>query len=45
MWDLLVDEIPAGRMERVGVIETRDNYFEYAGSLQDTTKADEVKHA
>jgi 6-pyruvoyltetrahydropterin/6-carboxytetrahydropterin synthase len=45
MWDLLVDEIPAGRLERVGVIETRDNYFEYAGSLQDRTKADEVKHA
>jgi 6-pyruvoyltetrahydropterin/6-carboxytetrahydropterin synthase len=45
MWDLLVDEIPAGRLERVGVIETRDNYFEYAGSLPDTTKADEVKYA
>ena len=32
IWDLLVDRIPGGRLERVGVIETRDNYFEYAGS-------------
>ena len=31
IWDLLVDKIPAGRLAKVGVIETRDNYFEYAG--------------
>jgi 6-pyruvoyltetrahydropterin/6-carboxytetrahydropterin synthase len=31
LWDLLVKEIPEGRLARVGVIETRDNYFEYAG--------------
>ena len=30
IWDLLVDELPAGSLEKVGVIETRDNYFEYA---------------
>lgn len=31
IWDLLVDRIPVGRLEKVGVVETRDNYFEYAG--------------
>jgi len=30
VWDLLVDKLPAGSLEKVGVIETRDNYFEYA---------------
>jgi len=30
IWDLLVDKFPAGTLEKVGVIETRDNYFEYA---------------
>ena len=30
IWDLLVDKLPAGSLEKVGVIETRDNYFEYA---------------
>jgi 6-pyruvoyltetrahydropterin/6-carboxytetrahydropterin synthase len=32
IWDLLVDKLPAGTLEKIGVIETRDNYFEYAGS-------------
>lgn len=32
IWDLLVARVPQGRLEKVGVIETRDNYFEYAGS-------------
>ncbi|MFM8552777.1 MAG: 6-carboxytetrahydropterin synthase [Nitrospiraceae bacterium] len=31
VWDLLVDRLPAGQLEKVGLIETRDNYFEYAG--------------
>lgn len=31
IWDLLVSRMPAGRLEKVGLIETRDNYFEYAG--------------
>ncbi len=31
IWDLLADKIPAGRLVNVGVVETRDNYFEYAG--------------
>ena len=30
IWDLLVDKLPARSLEKVGVIETRDNYFEYA---------------
>lgn len=31
IWDLLADKIPSGRLTKVGVVETRDNYFEYAG--------------
>jgi len=34
IWDLLAEKVPAGQLEKVGVIETRDNYFEYAGSAQ-----------
>lgn len=32
IWDLLVTRLPAGQLQKVGVIETRDNYFEYTGS-------------
>lgn len=32
IWDLLVEKVPPGSLEKVGVIETRDNYFEYAAS-------------
>lgn len=31
VWDLLVDRIQGARLAKIGVIETRDNYFEYAG--------------
>jgi len=31
IWDLLADKIPAGRLVNIGVVETRDNYFDYAG--------------
>jgi 6-pyruvoyltetrahydropterin/6-carboxytetrahydropterin synthase len=31
IWDLLLDQIPSGRLEKIGVIETRDNFFEYIG--------------
>jgi 6-pyruvoyltetrahydropterin/6-carboxytetrahydropterin synthase len=34
IWDLLKSKLPSGQLEKVGVIETRDNYFEYAGSAQ-----------
>lgn len=30
IWDLLHDKVPHRALEKVGVIETRDNYFEYA---------------
>ena len=33
IWDLLVKCLPAGQLEKVGLIETRDNYFEYAGVM------------
>ncbi|MBM4123191.1 MAG: hypothetical protein FJ249_11450 [Nitrospira sp.] len=33
IWDLLVAKLPAGQLEKVGLIETRDNYFEYAGPI------------
>lgn len=29
IWNLLAPKIPLGLLEKVGVIETRDNYFEY----------------
>jgi 6-pyruvoyltetrahydropterin/6-carboxytetrahydropterin synthase len=32
IWDILKPLLPAGRLHKVGVIETRDNYFEYAGA-------------
>lgn len=31
VWELLAARLPEGRLEKVGLIETRDNYFEYAG--------------
>jgi 6-pyruvoyltetrahydropterin/6-carboxytetrahydropterin synthase len=33
IWNLLVNRLPTGQLEKVGLIETRDNYFEYAGSM------------
>ncbi|MCC6140105.1 MAG: 6-carboxytetrahydropterin synthase [Nitrospira sp.] len=32
IWDLLVTQVPEGQLQKVAVIETRDNYFEYTGS-------------
>ncbi|GJL52901.1 MAG: 6-carboxy-5,6,7,8-tetrahydropterin synthase [Nitrospirales bacterium] len=31
IWGLLVKEIPDRRLQKIGVLETRDNYFEYVG--------------
>ncbi len=31
IWDELVGDIPVGQLEKIGLIETRDNYFEYQG--------------
>ena len=36
IWDLLAPQLPAGQLQKVGVIETRDNYFEYSGAGQPT---------
>lgn len=44
IWDLLVDKLPAGRLVKVGVIETRDNYFEYSGSTENSRREEGVRH-
>lgn len=33
-----------GRLVKVGVIETRDNYFEYSGSAKQVRREDGVRH-
>ena len=35
IWDLLIDEVPSGRLEKIGLIETRDNFFEYIGDASE----------
>jgi 6-pyruvoyltetrahydropterin/6-carboxytetrahydropterin synthase len=42
IWDILVDHIPSGRLGKIGVIETRDNYFEYIGGS--TSGTDSVRN-
>jgi 6-pyruvoyltetrahydropterin/6-carboxytetrahydropterin synthase len=32
IWDILVDQIPNARLEKIGVVETRDNFFEFCGT-------------
>ncbi len=32
IWAILQEAIPNGKLAKVGVVETRDNYFEYAGT-------------
>ena len=32
IWDILEPQLPTDSLRKVGVIETRDNYFEYAGT-------------
>jgi 6-pyruvoyltetrahydropterin/6-carboxytetrahydropterin synthase len=44
IWDLLVKCLPAGQLEKVGLIETRDNYFEYAGLMNQTPVLREGRH-
>ena len=31
IWDLLESALPDGALDRIGLVETRDNYFEYSG--------------
>lgn len=44
IWDLLAPYFPAGQLEKVGIIETRDNYFEYVGSGQQLRHATGRSH-
>ena len=44
IWDLLVKCFPTGQLEKVGLIETRDNYFEYAGLMSQATVLREGRH-
>jgi 6-pyruvoyltetrahydropterin/6-carboxytetrahydropterin synthase len=44
IWDLLVKHLPTGQLEKVGLIETRDNYFEYAGSMSQAPVLREGRH-
>lgn len=37
VWDLLVGSLPSGRLAKIGLVETRDNYFEYDGAAVSTT--------
>lgn len=31
IWEILVDRLPGGQLEKIGVVETRDNFFGYVG--------------
>ncbi|MDH4187858.1 MAG: 6-carboxytetrahydropterin synthase [Nitrospira sp.] len=44
IWDLLVTHFPAGQLVKVGLIETRDNYFEYAGAARQAPVLREGQH-
>lgn len=44
IWDLLVTCLPTGQLEKVGLIETRDNYFEYAGATNHAPVRREGSH-
>lgn len=32
IWDLLVDQVTSGRLEKIGVAETAESFYEYGGS-------------
>ena len=34
LWHLLEKAVPAGALHKIGLVETRDNYFEYAGPAE-----------
>ena len=40
IWDLLVNHIPFGKLARIGVVETRDNVFEYEGDAREPVGSD-----
>lgn len=31
LWDILAKAVPVGTLHKIGLVETRDNYFEYVG--------------
>jgi 6-pyruvoyltetrahydropterin/6-carboxytetrahydropterin synthase len=35
LWELLEKAVPAGTLHKIGLIETRDNHFEYAGPAKE----------
>ena len=39
IWDLLAGKIHGGELDKVGLVETRDNYFEYSERDTDITPA------
>lgn len=39
IWDLLIAQVPDGQLQKIAVIETRDNYFEYTGSTSVTARS------
>ncbi|MGH7256210.1 MAG: 6-carboxytetrahydropterin synthase [Nitrospirales bacterium] len=39
-WNLLVKRLPNGSLDKVGLIETRDNYFEYREPVTEAPVAD-----
>lgn len=44
IWNLLASQLPAGQLQKVGVIETRDNYFEYSGSASQEAQITGEQH-
>ena len=38
IWEELVESITPARLKKIGLIETRDNYFEYVGNGQNTNE-------
>ena len=40
IWNLLVDQLPSGQLEKIGLIETRDNFFEYRGHSLQSSKVE-----
>ena len=44
IWDLLVHCLPDEQLKKVGLIETRDNYFEYAGATNQDPVSREGRH-
>ena len=42
IWDLLEQRLPEGKLTKVGVIETRDNYFEYSRPIHQPVRMNEV---